>query len=187
MVIFLLKRLLRNTPLTPSFYFTLLFLGLSSMAQAQGTCPVFNAWSSVQVVVPATNTSGTFSITYSGASNPANSTLTVTLFECAGPAVTPIHRGSISTPSGSFSITGKTPGDYYFYVMDCVYPYQSAPTCYKTAVKNVLVTLPFNLSTAGETYEYDALGRINNVKVEGVAKTTYEYDKAGNRKSVVEP
>ena len=184
----LLQRLRLNVLPASVAYFLFLFLGLSSLTQAAGTCPTFQSTSSVQIAAPATNSSGNFSITYSGASSPTSSTtVAVTLYECAGPSVTPIQRGSFSTSSGSFSITGKVPGDYYFYVMDCVYPYQAAPSCYKTTIKNTVVTLPFNLSTAGETYDYDALGRLNNVKVEGADKTTYDYDKAGNRKSVVEP
>lgn len=38
----------------------------------------------------------------------------------------------------------------------------------------------------GEQYDYDPLGRLTKVKVEGAVKTDYQYDKAGNRTTVTE-
>ncbi|MFG6488774.1 RHS repeat domain-containing protein [Roseateles sp. BYS78W] len=37
-----------------------------------------------------------------------------------------------------------------------------------------------------ETYQYDALGRLNTVTSGGAVKTDYRYDKAGNRTAVTE-
>jgi YD repeat-containing protein len=151
-----------------------------------GKCSSFTADSSVVVVAPYTSENGSFSITWSGASTPpSNATVSSILYECGAPA--PIQRASSTAPTGSYSVTGKAPGNYYFYVEDCVFPYQAAPNCKKTPQKIIAVKMPSSLNTAGEAYDYDALGRLNNVKVEGAAKTTYDYDKAGNRKSVVEP
>lgn len=184
-----LKPLLRNTILTPYIYFLFIFAGFSLTAQAQtNRCPDFQATSSVRISATTPSPNGSFSIMYGGASTPtASTTVTVILYECAGASVTPMQRGTLATSTGTFPITGKAPGDYYYTIQDCVYPYHNAPSCYKTAVQNVLVTIPSNLNMAGETYEYDALGRINSVKVESIEKTNYQYDKAGNRKAVTEP
>jgi hypothetical protein len=41
-------------------------------------------------------------------------------------------------------------------------------------------------SSVAQGYEYDTLGRLERVKVNGALKTDYRYDKAGNRKTATE-
>lgn len=50
----------------------------------------------------------------------------------------------------------------------------------------IFVPLQAQVSEVGVEYQYDALGRLIQVKENGTAKINYSYDPAGNRVSVSE-
>jgi len=82
-----------------------------------------------------------------------------------------------------FTDTGPVGGTSYVY---------GVSACNATGCSAVTSAKPVTAGTvpAGavqETYEYDALGRLNKVYQDGAMKTQYDYDGAGNRTQVTEP
>lgn len=89
-------------------------------------------------------------------------------------------RVATAASSGNYTAPNKPAGTYTYYVHDCAPCVDSAPL--------IVQVNPATGGTggAGETYEYDVLGRLTKVKMDGVVKTVYSYDKAGNRTTVTE-
>jgi len=86
-----------------------------------------------------------------------------------------------NTTSTSRSYSGKGTGNYSYRIMACNF---LGCTNY-SAARSITVTGQVQPAVAIE-YEYDALGRLREVVVDGAVKTDYTYDDAGNRSRVTE-
>lgn len=129
--------------------------------------------------LPATNTTGTYSISYSHPSNVIGSTV---VEELVGGNW--VGRGGGGAPGGTFSVTKTQSGTYSYRARMC------AGSCgTPSATKNIVVTLSGASSSSGVcaavsnavAYCYDDLGRVKTVVHSNGIKNTYEYDSADNR------
>lgn len=84
-----------------------------------------------------------------------------------------------STTNASLTIVGKPVGTYSYYLRNC-----NPGMCYPNS--NTVTVEVIKEAQLGETlYKYDTLGRLVRVDDYENGLTIYEYDKAGNRKAVV--
>lgn len=131
--------------------------------------------------LPSTNTTGTYSISYS---HPAGVIGSTVIEELVNGNWIPIGGGG--SLSGVINITKTQSGTYSYRARICT------GSCGSTsATKSIVVTLSSSSSSAAPTsctgtantivYCYDDLGRIKTTIYPNGVKNTYEYDAADNR------
>lgn len=126
------------------------------------------------LIVPTTDDDGTYSISWG---NPQHAHQFV--------VEESLNSGSWSkiatTSANSRSFSGKGNGTWRYRVKAC----NSAGDCSSnSSIKSVKVALA--IEPANFSYTYDALGRLIQTQKNSAIKTSYCYDKAGNRVSVSE-
>lgn len=129
--------------------------------------------------LPTTNTTGTYSISYSHSSSVIGATV---VEELVNGAWTPIGGGSSS--SGVISVTKTQSGTYSYRARICTGSCGSP-----SATKSIVVTLASSSSPSTSctavantvVYCYDDLGRVKTVIHSNGVKNSYEYDSADNR------
>lgn len=130
--------------------------------------------------LPSTNTTGTYSISYTHPNGVIGTTL---IEELVGTSWTPIGGGQ---SSGTISVTKTQSGTYSYRARICAGSCGSA-----SATKSIVVTLASSSSSAPSdscagavntvVYCYDDLGRVKTVIHSNGVKNTYTYDSADNR------
>jgi YD repeat-containing protein len=138
----------------------------------------FTAEAAVTLVVPTPNYTGNYTISWSGAGYYSY----LRQYKSSGD-ITLVY----GQQSGSYNVTNMPVGNYYYYVVSCPSPGSTSCTNSPQVLMEVKTApVPTPPPGAGESYEYDALGRLSKVRLDGVVKTIYTYDNAGNRTTVTE-
>jgi YD repeat-containing protein len=129
--------------------------------------------------LPSTNTTGTYSISFSHPSNVIGATVVEELVSGNW-----VSRGGGGAPGGTINVTKTQSGTYSYRARICT------GSCGSTsATKSIVVTLSGASSSSGGctavtnavAYCYDDLGRVKTVVHSNGIKNTYEYDSADNR------
>ncbi|HSX84747.1 MAG TPA: hypothetical protein VLE50_05040 [Cellvibrio sp.] len=126
------------------------------------------------LTVPTTDADGTYSISWSNPQHAHHFVVEESLNSGSWSKIT-------TTSDNSRSFSGKGNGTWSYRVSACNTAGDCSSNSSIKSVKVALVVEPANFS-----YTYDALGRLIQTQKHGLIKTSYCYDKAGNRLSVSE-
>lgn len=164
---------------TKEFYLWLRLFGIASSIAAGMWTPIASA---ATLSLPSTNSTGTFTLSYSGNSRPQ-----VTFLEVdANGGLTHVHTDAPASSNGSITVS-KPAGVYRYRLKLCDSASSGQATnCSLTATRSISVNISSSRASERIDYTYDALGRVTSTKENGKLKSSYCYDAAGNRKQVTE-